>query len=64
VLVNLLLNLNCIIMNNLFDENQFFDDSNDYPELQVVPAAAGAAVLYGVVAGVISSTITSCTEQE
>lgn len=51
-------------MNNLFDENQFFDDSNDYPELQVVPAAAGAAVLYGVVAGVISSTITSCTEQE
>lgn len=44
-------------MENLFEENQVVGFDSNYPELQVVPAAAGAAVLYGVIGGVISGVL-------
>ena len=48
-------------MTNLFEENQVIDlGSSDYPELQAAPAAAGAAVLYGVISGIIGNVLTSC----
>jgi hypothetical protein len=51
-------------MENLFEENLeigFESDSSDYPGLQVAPAAAaGVAIVYGVVGGIISGTLTNC----
>jgi len=47
-------------MENLFEENQEVgveSISSEYPEMQVIPAAAALPVLYGVIGGVISGMI-------